>query len=73
MKEEWNDEYDRCYTNTMVNQKLAMIESNIYRIKEQLLLEGFTIRTPRVGITNPLHIYSTFDIVQALSIYKLKN
>ena len=71
MKEEWNDEYDRCYTNTMVNQKLVMIESDIYRIKEQLLLEGYTVRTPRVVITNPLHIYSTFDIAQALSIYKL--
>ena len=71
MKEEWNDEYDRCYTNTMVNQKLVMIESDIYKIKEQLLLEGYAVRTPRVVITNPLHIYSTFDIAQALSIYKL--
>jgi len=43
LEEEWNDEYDRCYTNTIVNQKLTMIESDIYRIKEQLLLEGYSI------------------------------
>lgn len=43
LQEEWNHAYDRCFTNTLVNQKLAMIESNIYRIKEQLLLEGHSI------------------------------
>ena len=43
LQEEWNDNSHRCYKNTVVNQKLALIEADIYRIKEQLLLEGHSI------------------------------
>ena len=43
LKEDWNDTFDRCINNNLVNQKLAVIESDVYRIKEQLLLENFTI------------------------------
>jgi len=48
LQEEWNNTHYRCYTNIMVNQKLALIEADIYRIKEQLLLEGHSISSKMI-------------------------
>ena len=39
----WDEKYSRSKNDKEVNQKLSLIESDIYKVKEQLVLEGYEI------------------------------
>ena len=39
----WDTNFSRSKNDNEVNQKLSLIESEIYRVKEQLILEGYII------------------------------
>jgi hypothetical protein len=39
----WDTNFSRSKNDNEVNQKLSLIESEIYRVKEQLILEGYVI------------------------------
>jgi len=43
MEEDWNVKFSRSKSDEDINQRLTMIEANIYTIKEKLLIDGYEI------------------------------
>jgi len=43
MEEDWNEKFSRSKSDNDINQRLVLIEANIYTIKEKLLIDGYEI------------------------------
>jgi integrase len=48
LEEDWNEKYCRSINDETINQRLALIEANIYTVKEKLIIGGYEITSKLV-------------------------